>query len=288
MVHNTTWAVAGALCALGLGMACALSMRVQPGGALVQGLPVGRKCELPVPLTIFNDDVRETTVRVTAMRPSDVGAGPPRGYSEIPDPAWMVFSPQTLTIPPLTQGRVRMFVTLPDDPALRNQHWSVSLAVRGAPGGRQQIGLAVYPRFEIETRAASSTEPPAGPLAVSPSLVTIEKMQPGAAARKATLRLWNNTPKPARCRLSLHGRPEPDEKPIVALSHGWSWLPDTTWLRAEPRSVEVPPDGWAEVTLTAAVPEGANYGGAWEGVVFAETEGGLEAFARLRITTNSR
>jgi len=288
MKRGVAWLAAAGFCAVWAASALAAGMRVQPGGALIQGLPVGHRSELPVPITIFNDDPEERTVQVTAVRPSEVGAEAPRGYAELPDTSWIAFSPQSLAIPPLSQGQVKMFVTLPGDTALLNQHWSVSLAVRAVPGGKQQIGLAIYPRFEMETGADRTAAPPLGPIAVSPSVVAFERIQPGAAARQATLRVWNNTDDWLKCRATVHGRPDGDGRPIVALSNGWSWLPDASWLCADPESLDIAPKSSADVTVSVAVPDGNNYGGAWEAVLFVETEKDLEAFARLRITTNSR
>jgi len=116
------------LCVLVAGIACALGMRVQPGGALIQGWPIGEKRELPTPLVIFNDDDAPRTMTVAAMKPSALGAGPIRGYAELPDTSWMSFQPAEVAVPPNGRAAVRMFLSVPPDERYLNQHWSVNLA----------------------------------------------------------------------------------------------------------------------------------------------------------------
>lgn len=287
MVQKARWLTAAILlCGMQAGVGSATGMRVQPGGALVQGVPVGERRRLPTPLVIFNDDDRPCTMSVTAIRPSVVGSRPPRGYTEIPDPGWLTFKPAKVTVPPRSQAAVQMFLQVPGDDKFLNQHWSVSLAVRGRAGKRRQIGLAVYPRFEIETRAAPGRAQPDGAFVIAPSLVRFEAVRPGSTTPAVTLRVWNNTAAARQCRVQVHGRSVPAKKPVVALSNGQSWIPDVSWVRVKKDSFEVAAGSVAEVAVQVAVPEGKAYrGGAWEAVVLITAEDKSEAFARIRITT---
>jgi len=276
------------LCVLVAGIACALGMRVQPGGALIQGWPIGEKRELPTPLVIFNDDDAPRTMTVAAMKPSALGAGPIRGYAELPDTSWMSFQPAEVAVPPNGRAAVRMFLSVPPDERYLNQHWSVNLAVRGRPAGRRQIGLAVYPRFEIETRARKTDAAPHGSFVITPGTVWFKLLRPGGDARTAVLRIWNNGAVERTCRIAIHGRPEKGKRPVVALSGGQSWIPDTGWIQPEKKSCVIPAGKFADVGIRCAVPPGARHkGGAWEAVFVAEAGEKITAFARIRLTSTA-
>ena len=283
MNRRNGWICAVLMAGVLAGMVCAIGMRVQPGGALIQGFPVGERRELPTPLVIFNDDNVARTMTVEAVLPSSVGNVIPRGYNEMPDPAWMSFEPKEIIVPPNGHGAFKMFLNIPEGAERLNQHWSISLAVRGIVGGRQRIGLAVYPRFEIETRYADAEQAPAGAFTLTPSCVVLEDMAAGGEARAPTLKLWNNTAETQKVSFSVYARPKPGERGGVALSNGQSWMPDAGWIQAPGQVVSVAAGQSADVPIRVAVPKSEQYmGGAWEAVLLAVAEEGYSSFARVR------
>ena len=274
------------LSAMAVGAVFAMGMRVQPGGALLQGIPVGERRELPVPLVIFNDDDAPHVVTVSACKPSAAGGRPKRGYTEIPDAAWMTFQPDAVEAPARGTGSIKMFLSVPADKKLLNQHWSLCLAVRSKTGKGEQIGLAIYPRLEIETACGVTDIPPAGDFGITPSVLAFEKIRPGSKAPPLICRVWNNTKKRHGFRLSIHGKPAKDKKPVVALSGGRTWISDLSWVALEKTEVEVGPGKSVEIGIRVTVPGVVeNCGGAWEAILLFTRDDGAEAFARVRITT---
>jgi len=265
--------------------ALGLGMRVQPGGALIQGWPVGEKRELPVPFVVFNDDDKPRTVTLDAVKPSAVGGSTARGYSEIPDPAWLTFEKNEATVPPREHITVKMFLSVPDEARYRNGHWSVSIAARGKAGPKERIGLALFPRFEIETAASENDAAPVGVLAVTPSFFSIEDVVPDEKPRTRAFFVWNNSERPRRCAARILVRPAEGEKPLVPLSHGTTWIPSANWVSVKTPAFDVPANGKALVSVEVALPVGAGENGVWEAVLLVTSEDDLTAFARIRVAT---
>lgn len=284
MSHRAVLIAAAILaCTVGICAALAIGMRVQPGGALLQRWPVGERRELPVPLVVFNDDEQPHEVAVSACKPSEIGSTPPRGYGEIPDPAWLTFEPAEIEVPAGGRAAMKMFLSVPSDEKYRNAHWSVSLAVRSSPAKAQKIGLALYPRFEIETEAKETRVAPDGELVITPSFVSVEDVAPGEQANEVCLKVWNNTKKVQHCRARILGRPPEGEKPIIRLSHGQVWIPDASWVSVKAPTFDVPAGGFVEVPVEVALPDRAGDAGVWEAVLLVDVEDGPQAFARIRV-----
>jgi len=263
----------------------ATGMRVQPGGVLLQNVPVGQRHRLRMPLTVFNDDDEPHAVAVSALRPSEVNSKCPVGYEDIPEPGWLSFSEDTVEVPANGTASVGMFIEVPGEDRWKNQHWSVSIAVRSRPGGGQALSLALYPRFEIESVPDAEAEPPAGQCSVVPSVVEVAGIRAGSPAA-ASLVLWNRTEEAQRCTLRVLAKPQEKQRPVVALSGGMSWMPDASWVALSTADVILKPGEPTRVGLKVAVPAGKeNGGGAWEAVVLVEFEKGPTRFCRLRVRT---
>lgn len=265
-----------------------LGMRVQPGGALIQGWPVGERRELPVPLVIFNDDDQPHKVTVSACKPSAIGGAAVRGYREIPDPAWLTFAPDEARVPPRGRAKLKMFLSVPADEKYRNAHWSVNLAVRSSTSGRQKIGLALYPRFEIETAAGEARVAPHGDLVVTPSLVAFDDVVPGKKAEEASVTVWNNTKKVQHCKARILGKPATGRKPIILLSHGRSWVPAASWVSVRTPTFSIPAAGKVQVRIRPTLPAAASHGGVWEAILLVTAKEGPETFARIRVATSKK
>ena len=272
---------------VGICAALALGMRVQPGGVLLQGWPVGERRELSVPLVVFNGDEQAHKVVVSACNPSDIGSTPPCGYREIPDPAWLTFEPAEIEVPAAGQAAAKMFLGVPGDERYRNAHWSVSLAVRSSPAKGQKIGLALYPRLEIETMAGETGVAPECDLAVTPSFVSLDGVVPGKAGGETCLTVWNNTKKVQHCKARILGKPAEGEKAIIRLSHGQVWIPVASWVSLKTPTFDVPAQGSVRIPIEAVLPAKASHAGVWEAVLLVESEERMQAFARIRVATAS-
>jgi hypothetical protein len=114
---------------------------------------VGKRIELEVPLSIFNKGEDSQTYKLTTFKPSVLGMTWPEGYQEIPDPSWLFFENEEVTVAGHSMSSVRMFLKLPNEDSHYNQHWAVGIGVTSKTGPGQAINLAVYPRFMIETQS---------------------------------------------------------------------------------------------------------------------------------------
>ncbi|HRR82888.1 MAG TPA: hypothetical protein P5118_22100 [Planctomycetota bacterium] len=283
---------AAALCGAGGPAAYAVGMRVSPGGALIQGVEPGQEAELAVPITVMNDDEEPKTIVFAPIAPLREKMKVPQGYADLPDLSWVRFTKSEIEVPAKGHAAVKMVLNIPDGREYHNQHWSVAVAVRTKAVAGQMLTLGLYPRFEIETSPARvkgglfrRPRPPAGDLAVTPSVETLEAVAPGGGARRVALALWNNTAKPFRGEVRVLTADEARQARMDP-SGGWAWLPDPAWVKPGSAAVEVGPNASAELELDVAVPPGRErHGNSWEAIVLVRGDDGRAAFARLRVRT---
>jgi len=294
-MRHSLAAALGALAAAALGVQAALAvgLRVSPGGALIQGVEPGQKAELPMPITVMNDDAEAKVVAFAVLAPGRENMKMPAGYRDIPDLAWVTFTKPEVQVPPKGHAAVKMVLSIPAGKEFHNQHWTIAVAVRTKPVAGQMLTLGLYPRFEIETTPArvrgglfSRPRPPDGPLAFAPSLETLEAVVPGGRAERIELALWNNTANPFRGQASVVTGAEAAKKERIDLSGGFAWLPDPAWVKLAAAAIECGPKSSTWLPVEVAVPAGKeHHGRAWEAIVLVRGDDGAAAFARLRIKT---
>lgn len=270
-----------------------MGMGVSPGGALLQGIPLGTRVELGVPITIRNDNPDAVTYTVEAIRPSQQKMKMVTGYGDLPDPSWISFAPSEVTVPGKKHGTTKMIFEIPSDPKYYDQHWSVALSVRTKVAKGQFLALAVYPRYEIETVSAADTAPGVGPvvrphgkLVVTPAISTVPAAVPGRKSEPVSLTVWNNQDGPWSGEVLLVNDAEAAKKERLTLSTGWQWLPESSWVKLNERSLRVGPSKSKRLSVEILVPERQDYRGrAWEAILLLRCKGGPEAIARLRVAT---
>ena len=130
---------AAALCGVCGRWTWAVGMRVSPGGALIQGVEPGERAEVPVPITVMNDDDEAKTVVFAALGPVQEKMKVPPGYSDIPDLSWVSFSQQEVNVPAKGHAAVKMILNIPKGKEYYNQHWSIAVAVRMKPSAGQML-----------------------------------------------------------------------------------------------------------------------------------------------------
>lgn len=270
-----------------------MGMGVSPGGALLQGIPPGERVELGVPITIRNDSGDVQVFTVEAIRPSQQKMEVPSGYGDIPDPSWISFAPSEVTVPGKKHGTTKMVFEIPSDPKYYDQHWSVALSVRTKVAKGQFLALAVYPRYEIETVSSADKAPGVGPvvrphgkLIVTPSIFAVPATVPGRKSKPVSLTVWNNQDGPWSGEVLLVNDAEAAKKERLTLSTGWQWLPESSWVKLNERSLRVEPSKSKRLSVEILVPERQDYHGrAWEAILLLRCKGGPEAIARLRVAT---
>jgi hypothetical protein len=266
------------------GESSASGLRIEPGGLLLQDVPVGEARSVVessgIEFVVHNRDSIPHQYRVSAHRPSETGNGRwPKGYCEIPDASWIILTPDVLEIAAGSSASFDVMIGLPDDAGLYNQKWAVTLAVESAPvKGSMNVALALYPALQIETQASGLPDArPLGTVAVAPAtLVANGEKEP------LSFRIYNNDSGPHGYRIYV----APAGGKIPA-SPGLSSVAIPGLVVPQAESIWIEPGGVAQVLLdvdpVVAEAEGLE---PWEQLVFVESESGQCTFVRLQMAAD--
>ncbi len=283
----------------------AIGLSVEPGGMLIQGVEPGQVYDLEdktgILLTIHNRDRSDHTYLLSSHLPSEIGNRRlPPGYEDIVDPAWFWFEQSEVRVPANSSGQVRMYLEIPDDDRYGNQHWSVSVGIRGKPEPGQTLTLAVYPRYEIETASAPREElrlRPAGQIGLCPTIAGFD-LTPGATQTREVV-ICNNDRKLHSYRISLLTQGNLGDGRRIFPSGGYNWIPNLHWIELpRPRrrpstthSVKNWPLLWLAgrsyvgLPVRLTLPEGVSLPErGWEAIIFVERDDGDSGFVRVRVT----
>lgn len=262
----------------------AASLKVSPAQFIVHDVEPGKVYDLfaesGARLSVYNDDDVARTWMLTTDRPSDRGRWE-RGYGEIPDATWCWFDKPEVTVGPNSRGYGHLFLRIPDEEQYYNQHWVVTLGVRGKEG-TSFIGLAIDVRMQIETKSATgATVRPYGNLGLEPSAVRFDPVIPGEAVEEQVL-LYNNDAKPHSYEISaLFDIDEVERKSY--LSRNYSAIPDSNWLAA-PEQIHIGAGGVASMNLRLTIPDDpAHFGKKWEHIVYIQPDEGRAEFVRVQV-----
>lgn len=250
--------------AVGTRDAGAAGLTVEPGGLLIQDIPVGEARSVAeasgISFVVHNrDDMRHSYV-ISANRPSQAGNGAwPQGYCEIPDVSWIRPVPDELTIEPGSSGKFDLVIDLPEDARLYNQKWAVTLSVESVPVPGVNVALALYPMLQIETRPLGAAEArPLGAIAVAPSTLRTNE-----AAEPFAFEVYNNDSEPHGYLIQVgsSGRKIPGS-PGLAVAAGERYLvprSERLWVEAggkgtvvldiDPEAVKKRPDFWEQLVF---------------------------------------
>ena len=177
----------------------AASLKVAPAQFIVHDVEPGKAydiyAETGLRLSVYNDDDVARTWVLTTHRPSERGRWE-RGYGEIPDAKWCWFDRTEITVGANSRGYAHLFLRIPEEEQFYNQHWVVTLSIRGK-GGTSFIGLGIDVRMQIETKSKTGSKvPPYGALGLQPSAVQFDTVAPRAGAWKNTYCCSITTPSP--------------------------------------------------------------------------------------------
>jgi hypothetical protein len=152
----------------------AAGLRIEPGGLLIQDVPVGEARSVvessKIAFVVYNRDSITHRYRISAHRPSNAGNGKwPRGYDEIPDASWIIPTPGVIEVQAGSSASFDVVIDLPADDRLYNQKWAVTMSVEGEPVKGRNVALALYPVLQIETRSKGPRDGrPHGAVAADP------------------------------------------------------------------------------------------------------------------------
>ena len=272
----------------------AVGLSVRPGGLLVQGVPLGVTYNfyesVRMPLTIHNKDISPHTYILSTHKPSQVAARRwVKGYLEIPEPSWFWFEKDEVTVEANGKANVKMYLKLPNEQRYYNQHWVVSLGIRGKPAPGAMIALAIYPRIQIETKAKDDVKArPDGSIGFVPSTLLFEHCSLGTE-NTMKVKIYNNDTENRRYKVTAMIFPQDPKKRQIFPSPTYSWIPDTKWIKPGRDNISIASDGSRELPIRIKIPrELENYNKRWEAIIFIEPDEGLPGFVRVQIRTERR
>lgn len=261
------------------GEALSAGLSVEPGGILLQDVPVGEARSVVessgISFVVYNRDNARREYRISVHKPSNAGNGNwPRGYCEIPDPSWIRTVPEVLIIEPESSASFDVVVEIPDDRSLSNQKWAATLAVVGTPLAGTNVALALYPLLQIETTPHESPETgPFGELAVAPAT-----LRSGAVSGPIPFKVYNNSSEEQDYMLRVSS---PGGK--IPVSPGLNAAGDHLFIKPRRQTLRLKA-GESETVLLDV--NGDTWGalpGAWEQLVFVEGQKGDCTFVRFQL-----
>jgi hypothetical protein len=104
---------------------------------------LGRRVEMPVPVTITNRSTVSRWYVVQAQRPEE---GTP-----LPDLGWVSFDRTSVMVQPGTTAKIRVFLNIPAKKRLHAQAWMFYLAVKEKPPPGDRFALVCYPKITVRT-----------------------------------------------------------------------------------------------------------------------------------------
>ncbi|KJJ84761.1 hypothetical protein OMAG_001363 [Candidatus Omnitrophus magneticus] len=149
-------------------------IRVSPGAFCIQNVEIGVDLDLGIDLTITNDSDSQKSFIVESIKPSLVKKNWLKGYSEIPNPKWLYFEKNYITVPPYSSGKTRIHIKIPNDRKYYNQHWIVYARV-SLDQQNEMFNVELKPSYLIETMPNSDhMAETTGVIAVTPSIIKMD------------------------------------------------------------------------------------------------------------------
>jgi len=262
---------------------------VRPGGLLIQDVVPGEtydlKAKAGVALTIFNREEREHTYALSTRRPTEMGnrALPP-GYADLPDPSWVAFDKDEVSVPARSSAEIGIRVTIPADERYFNQHWSVVVVIASKAKPGSMVSLAVLPRFEIETAAAARGTPPAGRLGLQPTKVALSGAD-GNNRLRGQFVVHNGDAVDHEYRFAVLPRGRTARGAFIHATSGFTWMPKTIRVVLADSRLRVAAGQSVAVPFQVISPRGiAVPPGGWEAIILVTGADRTTAFVRVQVT----
>ncbi len=256
-----------------LALSLCWAIRVAPGSFSTQYVPLGHPQDLGISLVCTVD--RGKFVRVSVIGPDAADMPHCVGYRPLPEVEWFVVEGGD-SLPTDSSGtaRAKMWVDIPDRPELYNQHFVVRLFVTSPAGGMFQA--AVIPYYFIETPPlAEPPVPPAGILAVAPSVVDIDP-----AEGVGSFVVFNNDTISHSYTLVVR-RPLRHSRRFPNLSPGFVALDDTLDVQFSPEALRIDGGGRKEVSVRWR--EAASARSPTEAIILLTSDDGTTNFVRVKL-----
>lgn len=266
----------------GIGPGMMLVENLQPGA---QEVDVFGKTDMG--FTVHNGTNKPQVFAVASIKPRSAISKWEMGYEEIPDAAWCRMEKNEVELPAHTDGKVRMFVTVPDKPEYYNRKWMALIVCRPGKAGTGAVGLQVGARVQLETLAnpdAAGVVP--GAAGLVPSVIRLEA-KAGENA-KGAVKIRNNTDKELQYTvLSLNEAEKDPAKHARYFGGGCVKVIEPSWLKAEDSSFSLKPGKKKELKVKVAVPKNAEQGKTYENLLFLKDGSAGFEFVRVRTAVSA-
>lgn len=271
-----------------------IGLSVEPGGLLIQKVPVGQLYDMDywikMRFKIQNDSDKPRRYSLKVDKPSKIGVKMLKGYSAIPEPSWFWFEKNEVLVPANSIEEIKMFLRIPNEEKYCNQKWAVGIDVEGKPEKEERLVLAVSPIFYIETEDRQEVkEKPAGFLGLVPGTATLENIPLGKSKNIITIKVYNNDSQPHLYKINSIIPSAEQGRQVITPSPEFSWIPKKEWLKANKDSLKLGPYEQKNVALDLDIPKKTDFlNQRLEGILFIESEEGLANFVRVQIKTASQ
>ena len=260
------------------------SLGVSPAVVCISGLEIGDDKDTGVDYTITNESAgeQEFTLEVIApIMPSDESL---KGYSKLPDLAWLYVEKTDIIIPAKSTGTSRIHVKIPKEEKYYNQHWAVSCHIKQK--GIGFVNVAVAPFIMIETKFKDKTsERPYGEFGLSPGIIGVEFDR--SENKKASFNIYNNGLKDCVYKIKSFVPDTKNNNAKISPTDGFEWAKDAKWVKIPSDNLKIKGGEYKEVVINIdcpkdlKIPEGRK---GIEAMIFIESENLQKRFVRVLIT----
>jgi hypothetical protein len=262
---------------------------VRPRTLLIQEVPLGELYGVNehsgIRLSIHNKRSEPQTYILSACKPSSVGLEWPEGYLQMPDPDWLQFETEEISIHAGAVGYADIRLRIPDQENYYNQKWVVAIGVKSKPG---QIDVVpVYTHMQIETQSKRDIrERPAGLVGLEPGAILLKDVSLGYSRDVTQVTIYNNDEREHTYAIvPMDQRSKSADRQITS-SPTYSWIPEPSWIIPAQTEVKIKAGECLAVSLSLVIPEESmHYDRKWEGVLFVKPHKGSGNFLRIQIET---
>ena len=232
---------------------------------------------------VYNGTEKAQVFSIAVRKVSGVLGSWELGYRDIPDVSWCSLDKEELEVPAKSEGKVNLFVKVPDKPELYNQKWMVVVCCSpGKANATGVVGLQVASRVQLETLAEPMSKEALGETTVIPSILEMPETQPGTFWTVLT-KYTNNSKEEHTYSLKRIGEVEKE----VAHHERYYGKGCTPVLKDEWIELEKPftlkPGESKALSMKVNVPDAAKRGKSYEELVFvADEKGKVTDFLRAR------
>ena len=252
-------------------------IKVSPGAFCIQNVDVGKDLDLGMDLIISNISDQENAFSIKPLSAGKVRSDWLKGYFQMPDPAWLSFEQDKITVGPNAEGKVRMHINIPGEEKYLNQHWIVFVdvtteALEGAASRSLPVfRAAISANYMIETRVNPDVkERPDGILGLVPSAIEAKGVIPGKKF-KGAFKIYNNDKGEHDYTVYSYVPQASQKKQDISVTPGYEFVKDKNWVKPVKGKIKIKPGSSKTVNINIALPDGdksADKG--WEGILFVQ------------------